>query len=212
MVLSREAGDNTRTRAGQNRPDADVSPLLQAAANGDGGAWGRIVALYGRRLFALAKSRCRDDASAEDITQSVLATVAIKLREGGYTEEGKFESWLFRVAMNRIRDFARRKTRRHEVADPGAMETLTEPDRREREHDPEVALLRSALEKLNDADREIIELRHHGGMSFQQMSDVLDEPLGTLLARHHRALRKLKDLIETARRQEGESKVEARTS
>lgn len=49
--------------------------------------------------------------------------------------------------------------------------------------------------ELSESDREIIELRHHGGMSFKQMADLLNEPLGTLLARHHRALRKLKELM-----------------
>ena len=55
--------------------------------------------------------------------------------------------------------------------------------------------LRSALSGLEDADREVIELRHHAGMSFKQIADLLEEPIGTLLARHHRALRKLKDIM-----------------
>lgn len=42
---------------------------------------------------------------------------------------------------------------------------------------------------LSEADREIVELRHHGGLSFKQIADVLGEPMGTLLARHHRALK-----------------------
>ena len=58
-----------------------------------------------------------------------------------------------------------------------------------------LARLRIAMNELPEADREIIELRHHGGMSFKQMSELLEEPLGTLLARHHRALRKLKQLM-----------------
>jgi RNA polymerase sigma-70 factor (ECF subfamily) len=52
------------------------------------------------------------------------------------------------------------------------------------------------MEKLAEGDRDVIELRHHGGLSFKQMADLLDEPVGTLLARHHRALRKLKEAME----------------
>ena len=52
------------------------------------------------------------------------------------------------------------------------------------------------MEHLSPADREVIELRHHAQMGFKQMSEVLDEPLGTLLARHHRALRKLREILE----------------
>ena len=56
--------------------------------------------------------------------------------------------------------------------------------------------LKRAMETLSDADREIVELRHHGGLSFKQIADVLGEPMGTLLARHHRALKKLKEMME----------------
>jgi RNA polymerase sigma-70 factor (ECF subfamily) len=49
--------------------------------------------------------------------------------------------------------------------------------------------------RLPDADREIVELRHQGGLSFKQLADLLNEPLGTLLARHHRALKKLHSLL-----------------
>jgi RNA polymerase sigma-70 factor, ECF subfamily len=58
-----------------------------------------------------------------------------------------------------------------------------------------LAKLRQAMAELSDSDREVIELRHHGGMSFREIAEMLDQPLGTLLARHHRALRKLKQLM-----------------
>jgi RNA polymerase sigma factor (sigma-70 family) len=56
--------------------------------------------------------------------------------------------------------------------------------------------LSKALARLPEADREIIELRHTGGMSFRALSDYYGEPVGTLLARHHRALRKLRVMLE----------------
>jgi RNA polymerase sigma-70 factor (ECF subfamily) len=49
---------------------------------------------------------------------------------------------------------------------------------------------------LPEADREIIDLRHTGAMSFKALSDYYEEPVGTLLARHHRALRKLRVMLE----------------
>lgn len=195
-----------------------MTACLLAASRGDETAWRTIVELYARRVYALARSRLmpgnpRSSARrltspgpwagaqghdvAEEVTQSVFVTVAAKLSTGQYTERGRFESWLFRVAMNRIRDEARR-TRRH--ATPTDPETLDVASPARRPSDSadageELGRLRLALAELSDADREIIELRHHAGLSFKQMSDLLSEPLGTLLARHHRALRKLKDLI-----------------
>jgi RNA polymerase sigma factor (sigma-70 family) len=56
--------------------------------------------------------------------------------------------------------------------------------------------LARAMARLPEQDREIIELRHTGGMSFKALSDYYEEPVGTLLARHHRALRKLRGILE----------------
>lgn len=184
-------------------PGADTTALLARAARGDEDAWRALINLYARRVYALARSRCRRDDLAEEITQSVFATVAEKLRSpdlpGGYTDQGRFEPWLFRVAMNRVRDEIRRLQRHAEPTDPGNFEALRlapeEPDRA----DPrDLQRLREALAELNDADRQIIELRHHAQLSFKTIAAMLEEPVGTLLARHHRALRKLKSILESA--------------
>lgn len=195
---------HTQDREPGSDSDA-LAGLLAAAARGDESAWRAIVERYGRRVFGLAKSRCRNVDVAEEITQSVFATVATKLAQGGYTEQGRFESWLFRVAMNRVRDEARRTKRHAAPADPAevldrlqgaALETGPATDR--------LDALRSAMGKLTASDREVIELRHHGGLSFKQIAELLEEPFGTLLARHHRALRKLKEMMGDAGEEPGE--------
>jgi RNA polymerase sigma-70 factor, ECF subfamily len=179
----------------QSGSGQDIAALLAAAGRGDQAAWTEIVRRYGRRVFALARSRCRQVELAEEITQSVFATVATKLGAGGYTEQGRFESWLFRVAMNRIRDEMRRRKRHAETADPAMLSGVAEEEPGTGPGSAMIGKLRGAMLELSGADREVIELRHHAGMSFKEMADLLDEPLGTLLARHHRALRKLKQLI-----------------
>lgn len=143
--------------------------------------------------------------AAEEVTQSVFVTVAAKLGTGEYAEQGRFESWLFRVAMNRIRDEVRRTRRHAEPTDPESFAAVSESGlgggpsaRPEHAADDSIRVLRGAMERLTDADREIVELRHHAGLSFKQMADLLNEPLGTLLARHHRALRKLKELMTSS--------------
>lgn len=196
----------------------DLTALLRSAAGGDEAAWRSLVALYSRRIFALAKSRFGKADVAEEITQSVFVTVAGKLgglaqgahAEGAYTEQGKFEPWLFRVAMNRIRDEARRARHRAIATDPTSLTFQARPVPTELERDAvQLDLLRVAMARLSEQDREIIELRHHGQMSFKQITEMLDEPMGTLLARHHRALRKLKELmsesesVETSRAARG---------
>ncbi len=181
---------------------ADLAPLLAAASSGDEAAWRSVIDLYARRVFALCKSRCGRADLAEEITQSVFATVAAKLTSGAYDEQGKFESWLFRVAMNRVRDEMRRIKRHADPTDPAAFGGVGA--RSDTESDgamlgaERLDALRSAMSGLSDADREVVELRHHAGLSFKQIAELLSEPMGTLLARHHRALKKLRVALATS--------------
>jgi len=184
-------------------PDAEcaaageIGALVSRAASGDEHAWRSIIDLYGRRVFAMARSRVRNDDLAEEITQSVFATIAMKLCRDGYDERGRFEPWLFRITMNRVRDEFRRARTRADATDPGVLGDIhAGPDRRDDESAHGADALRTALGQLNEPDREIIELRHHGQMSFKQISAVLGQPVGTLLARHHRALKKLRSMLE----------------
>lgn len=192
---SKEAGLGDVQADREERQDVALTDLLSQAADGVDSAWSELVDLYGRRLFALARSRLGSVDLAEEIVQSVLVTVATKLTAGKYTESGRFEPWLFRVAMNRIRDEIRRK-KRSIVESNGHLPEHPQPTS-EPTDEAGLASLRSALEELSDADREVIELRHHGQLSFKEIAAVTGEPMGTLLARHHRALRKLRTIIET---------------
>lgn len=190
----------TELHEGGGPDPAAIADLLSRAMRGDERAWRELVGAYGPRVFALAQSRCHNADVAEEIMQSVFATVAVKVRGGDYIEHGKFEAWLFRVAMNRVRDYARSKKRSSALFRQGSEPVAEAADRHERERtdDEQLSALRAAMEQLPEADREVIELRHHGDLSFKQIADLLEEPLGTLLARHHRALRKLKELVENA--------------
>lgn len=175
---------------------ADFAPILARAARGDAAAWRAVVDEYSGRVYGLLRSQGANPDLAEEITQSVFCTLAAKLAE--YVEGGRFESWLFRIAMNRLRDEARRR-RRHatSVGEPEVLEGLAgeAPAPRAAPDADEVAALRGALAQLGAADREVIDLRHVGGMSFKQIAEHLGEPLGTLLARHHRALTKLRAIL-----------------
>jgi len=180
--------------------DDDVAEILLAVARGSEDAWRQLVARYGRRIYAMARSRCGRHDLAEDITQSVFVTLAEKLGSGEYTEQGRFEQWLFRIAMNRVRDEQRRLGRRGRLSpdenDP-PPEALAAPVEQPEGADPRLLRqLRDALEQLPEADRQIIELRHHANLPFKVIAEMLDEPLGTLLARHHRAIGKVRKILD----------------
>lgn len=181
-----------------NDPDpTELQALLRRAAGGDSAAWRAIVAEFAPRVFGLLRAQCRDPELAEEIAQSTFCTLAAKI--GEYVESGRFESWVFRIAVNRLRDEMRRRTRHARPMDAEPMAAA--PDRARRSsagaaNDEVNERLARAMARLNEADREIIDLRHTGGMSFKALSDYYGEPVGTLLARHHRALRKLRGLLE----------------
>ncbi len=63
--------------------------------------------LYSGRLYALLVRQCGDGELAEEITQATFVKVVTQI--GRYREQGKFEPWLFRIAMNQLRDEMRRR-------------------------------------------------------------------------------------------------------
>ena len=170
---------------------------IVAAANGDEIAWRWIVDAYAHRVFALIRSKCANEELAEEITQSTFCTIAEKLT--GYTETGKFEAWLFRIAMNRMRDEMRRR-KRHAVPMDNEMIAIFSGGVSDVSDDEscsvEIQRLREAVRQLSSSDQDIIHMRHAAGMSYKQIAEVLNEPLGTVLARQHRAVRKLRVLME----------------
>lgn len=175
-----------------------LGETLRRAAAGDESAWREIVGAYARRVFALARSRRLSEHQAEDVTQSVFVTVAKQIGSGDYTERGRFEAWLFRVAMNRVRDEIRKQRRRAgEMGSPGLEDRTDARAQAPQCPDAELDGLRAAMEQLGDADREVVELRHHAGMGFKEIAALLGQPLGTVLARHHRALGKLREWMSS---------------
>lgn len=182
--------------AGLTQPDADaaqLADLVARAARGDERAWEDLVHRYARRVYAMANAKLRRPELAEEITQSVFVTLATKLKQDGYTELGRFEPWLFRVTMNRVRDEIRRSKRHATPHDPAAFGGVAAEHGSGPAVNPsESSALRDAIGSLSDADREVVDLRHMGQLGFKDIAALLGEPLGTVLARHHRALKKLK--------------------
>lgn len=200
-------------------PSVPADDLLGRAARGEAEAWEALVAAYSGRLFGLLVRQCGDRDLAEELTQATFVKVVRKLGSG-YDERGKFEPWLFRIAMNGLRDEMRRRKRQARPMDmsPGAASgrgdaaagggwasaqhsvlmggpAASERPEQELIRDEQVELLRRAVATMSEADREVLHLRHTAGLSFAEIAEALGQPLGTVLARGHRALKKLKALM-----------------
>lgn len=176
--------------------------ILARAQRGDAAALASLVDAYANRVHGLLFRLTRNRHDAEELTQETFLRMVRTIEH--YDHRGRFEAWLFRIASNLVRDDARRIGRRGqsqpllgsdgaEGMDGGldAPEGAHGPDRlleaRERE-----ARLERALAELPEADREIVVLRHYSELPFQEIADLLEIPLGTALARAHRALAKLR--------------------
>ena len=181
--------------------EAGLDELLRRARARDPEALTRLVEFYSARVFGLLYRLTRTRDAAEDLLQETFLRVVRAL--GQYEHVGKFEAWLFRIAANLARDRARAQRRRGAAVPAGDRdvdEARGAGQHAGRPGDPEQGLvdreqgerLARAVARLSDAEREIILLRHYSELSFREIADVLGVPLGTALARAHRALGRLR--------------------
>ncbi|MEX0774146.1 MAG: RNA polymerase sigma factor [Phycisphaeraceae bacterium] len=196
----------------------DLDGILTRAAQGDAGAWRELVEIYSRRVYGLLVRQCGDRDLAEEITQATFVKVVGHI--GKYREEGKFEPWLFRIAMNKLRDEMRRRKRQAQSVDmsagrsdeggvwaameskvtgvrgpSGGSETAGGDPVENASLAEQIQQLQDAIAQLSAADQEILHLRHTAGMGFAEIATTLNQPLGTVLARGHRALAKLRKMM-----------------
>ncbi|GAB4108022.1 MAG: sigma-70 family RNA polymerase sigma factor [Phycisphaeraceae bacterium] len=204
---------------GRDFSELPVEQVLRQAAQGDASAWRVLVYRYTPRVYGLLVNQCHDKELAEELTQATFVKVVKKLNHrGGYKETGRFEAWLFRIAMNGLRDEMRRRKRQAVPTDMGPSAASGKDEQTggwaqsqqaviaggpAPAQDPadvlirheQVQHLRAAIQKLSQADQQIIHLRHAAGLSFAQIAETLGQPLGTVLSRGHRALNKLKKMM-----------------
>ncbi len=179
--------------------------LIAAARAGAEHAYRELLATYGPRLYGYF---CRATGSHHD-AEDLLAELMLRLVRHlpAYDDRGRFEPWLFSIAANLVRDRIRRaRTNPQGVSlegDSGDGAALTEtiPGREEAVEagllrDEEGAALMAAIQGLDEPSRQMVLLRHFGQMSFKEIAEVFDCPIGTVLAKVHRALKALRTILE----------------
>ncbi|MCH2135065.1 MAG: sigma-70 family RNA polymerase sigma factor [Phycisphaerales bacterium] len=176
----------------------DYANLLERAAEGDDQAWSQLVSELAPRVHALIVANARDHELAEELTQVVFCTIAQRIND--YVEQGRFEAWVFRIAMNKLRDEMRRRGRQARPVGETGFPDTEDTGRADRpSHAPieadRAGVLWEAVRGLSDQDQEILHLRHVSGLGFKEIAEVLETPVGTLLARHFRAVRRLRDQL-----------------
>jgi RNA polymerase sigma-70 factor (ECF subfamily) len=189
------------------RADRDiVAGLVSQCRRGDPQAFEQVFALYRGPLYAYLARATGDRHEAEDLLQDVFVRLVENLDR--YEESGRFEAWVFRIAANRVRDWARRRKRAERTASaapggrdddgdgplPGVLDKVVETPPEERlVAGEQLRRLELAMAELEAEERQVLVLRHYGDLSFREIADIMGSPLGTVLAKSHRALLKLRE-------------------
>ncbi len=177
--------------------DADIVRAVQA---GDTGAYRAVVERYQERVYAVLYGMVRNREDARDLTQETFVRAFQNLKS--FQGQSSVYTWLYRIAMNTGLDHLRRqKQRAHDAFEDGvatremggAMSEGSHRDgpvrtlERKRLH----AKLLDALQALPEDQRQIVVLREVDGLSYKEISEVLDIPEGTVMSRLFYARKKL---------------------
>lgn len=145
----------------------------------------------------------RNDDIADDIFQETFIKAVRVIDEGGYTDSGKFLSWILRIAHNRVLDhFRREKASRQineseagydmigtlRIAEPNAEDELV--------HSEIEQTIRNLIDSLPEEQQEVVRLRYFSKLSFQEIADETDVSINTALGRMRYALINLRKMIK----------------
>jgi RNA polymerase sigma-70 factor (ECF subfamily) len=176
---------------------ADEKLLAQIAA-GDRLAFGTLYDRLGAPLFSLALKMLGNEAEAQDVLQEVFLTVWNKASTFNPARGSAF-SWMVTQLRNRAIDRIRSRRRRGELLETFGQDLEPGGELRSAAEDCEASersrQVRAALAKLSDEQRHVLRLAYFEGLTQAEIAKKLDEPLGTIKARAHRAMARLRDIL-----------------
>lgn len=183
----------------------DDSKLVDSYVLGDESALAELIERHKNKVFGFIFSKVLDKTIAEDIFQDTFVKVILTLKEGKYSEEGKFLPWVMRIAHNLTIDYFRNKTRMPIIGetfvdeDFSIFDFLADPEDCSETKIIKLQIdeeLRMIIQYLPDDQREVLHLRIFKGLSFKEIAEETDVSINTALGRMRYALINLRKLIE----------------
>ena len=174
----------------------DEVDLVMKATEGDERAYGKLVAKYQSRLYNFVRSMVRNEEIAEDITQESFVKAFFSLKK--LQNAGSFKSWLFRIANNNTLDYLRKKKIQTVDVDDHVRESYVDTASPEKGaiKSSRSKHIREALGKLKQDQRSILVMCDLQGFSYQEISESLSIPFGTVQSRIYYARKKLKEFLD----------------
>lgn len=162
--------------------------LIRRSKGSDPEAFGQLVTRYQAPVYRIVRGILADPAESEDIAQEVFLKAYTNLAR--FRGDSSFFTWLYRIAVNE----ALRARKRRAPAPTAALPEGEVPARVPEDEGPSLATLQRLLGKLSDEFRAIVTLRDLEGLSYRDIADTLDIPIGTVESRLFRARQELRTL------------------
>lgn len=184
----------------------DYQLVQQALHQGDQRAYAELLNNYRESLFFLLLKMTNDPDDAEDLTIEAFGKAFRNLHQ--YTPNYAFSTWLFRIAANNCIDFMRKKKKAvlsgNEFTEEGEPSTDLTGFIPSQGLDPEEAfmkkqkatVLREIVDRLKPKYRRLIQMRYFREMSYEEIAQELDLPMGTVKAQLFRAKEFLAQILQ----------------
>jgi len=180
--------------------DRDLVRLYQ---QGQQAAITEIIHRYKQKIYSSIFFLVRDKELSEDIFQDTFIKIITSVREGRYNEQGKFLPWALRIAHNLVIDHFRKEKNmpmKRDTEEYSVFDTMSSSFPNAHDSillDEKITMVRALLEKIPFEQREVVIMRHYGGFSFKEISEILGININTALGRMHYALLKMRELLKT---------------
>lgn len=172
----------------------DETELVHRAKNGERNAFSELVCIHAQGVRNVIYRMCGDTQIAEDAAQETFIQAWLHL--SSYRPQTSLRNWLYRIAVNAATDMLRKEKRilPNDIGDlplteagPGPELLVSQQER--------TALVQRAVLSLPEASRAVLVLREYEEMSYHEIADALDIPVGTVMSRLNYARKLLKDKL-----------------
>lgn len=178
--------------------------LVRLYVEGDNNAFDILLKRYESKVFTYIAYSVRNQEIAEDLFQDVFVKVLTRLHQGGYVENGKFSSWIMRIAHNLLIDYHRKDVSgvllSSDTSDYDVLNdtSLVLDDNAENEiiNSQTLGDLKQLIHLLPDNQREVVLMRFYQDLSFKEIAEITDVSINTALGRMRYALINLRKLAE----------------
>ena len=161
--------------------------LVQAYANNDNEAFDELLRRHQDKVYSYIYHVVKNKELVDDLFQETFVKAIMTIKQGGYTEHGKFSAWLIRIAHNLVIDSFRHEkwenmiSSAEDESDPLNRRELSEGNIEDFMINDQIKKdIRKIVMSLPDAQREVLVMRFYRNMSFKEIADATSVSINTV--------------------------------